>query len=451
VCAVQPLVFKSKATDLIEGEEQLEKQKRQAQTLIGAEEEEKIFKQLQNSMKSLGIKNTIVINGWKDNGINKTVKREYDFLIICEPLRAIFHIESKTGFSTNNFGNAAKQLKSGLDFFCKKLPFPESEKWNYIRVASFANMKEKMFNLTEEVTNAEQEKQNMTEQISNLTNTTEGKTNTTQKKANTTEEMLSTTEEKMTNTTADMSSTPEVVPKMLPNILSVCSKCQKYVVGSNWNFSTWWKDISKLFSTQTKPESTETYSDIVKFLLHQMLMQNDCITESNISSCTQEKIEMITTMENIFFWNNVQFSLLTDSAKRRVVFASPFGTGKTSCIRAKVEQLLNHEQKVVIVVFQDWGTSSDSLLKKTYEIHFRNEAGQQRQGITIESIQGTCNFDYQIVRMRESYQGIVNPWIRFAYPWIRIDLWSQILTPKRFDLCLTIRIRIRFVLWVTNP
>ncbi len=32
--------------------------------------------------------------------------------------------------------------------------------------------------------------------------------------------------------------------------------------------------------------------------------------------------------------------------------------------------------------------------------------------------------------------GIMYPWIWIANPWIRIESWSQILTSKRFDLCL---------------
>jgi hypothetical protein len=357
-------VFKLYATQLTEGEEQLEKQKRHEKTLRGAEEEEKIFKEMQNWMKSLGIKNTIVINGWKDNGINNTEKREYDFLIICEPLRAIFHIESKTAFNSTNFENAAKQLKSGLDFFQDKLPFPEFEKWNYVRVASFAKMTtEKML-----------------------------KSKTTEKTPNLTVEKPNTDEEEISNLTSKMST-------LTLNVLDICSKCEQFVIGPNWSFTTWWKKIKALMPSQTKPESTEnteTYTDIVKFLLHQMLMQKDCLTDSDISNCTQEKIERISTLENIFFWNNVQFSLLSDITKKRVVFASPFGTGKTSCIRAKADQLLKDNQKVVIVVFQDGDTSKDSLLKKTFEIHFQDDKGQQRKGIEIESIRGTgtCDFDY---------------------------------------------------------
>ncbi len=358
-------MFKLNAKELIDGKEQEEKQKRHEKTLRGAEEEEKIFKEMQNSMKSLGIKNTVVINGWKDNGLNNTVKREYDFLIICEPLRTIFHIESKTAFNANNFRNAAKQLKSGLDFFQDKLPFPESEKWNYVRVASFANMKEL-------ISKPRDKKSNMTEEMQKTINNI----------PNPTDEMTSTKEE-MINTKEEMSS---LMLKRIPNI---CTKCQQFVVGPNWSFSNWWKKIKAQLPSQTNTENSETYTDIVKFLLHQMLMQKDCLTDSDISNCTQEKIERISTLENIFFWNNVQFALLSDITKKRVVFASTFGTGKTSCIRAKVEQLLQEKQKVVIVVFQDGDTSKDSLLKKTYEIHFQGIADQHKEGITIKSIRGT--------------------------------------------------------------
>ncbi len=55
------------------------------------------------------------------------------------------------------------------------------------------------------------------------------------------------------------------------------------------------------------------------------------------------------------------------------------------------------------------------------------------------------------LRMRESYQRFVKTWIRFANPWIHFVSWSRILTPKRFDSCLTKQIRIRFVSWIMNP
>jgi hypothetical protein len=43
----------------------------------------------------------------------------------------------------------------------------------------------------------------------------------------------------------------------------------------------------------------------------------------------------------------------------------------------------------------------------------------------------------KILRMRELYKRFVKTWIRFSNPWICIVSWSRILTPKRFDSCLT--------------
>ena len=48
------------------------------------------------------------------------------------------------------------------------------------------------------------------------------------------------------------------------------------------------------------------------------------------------------------------------------------------------------------------------------------------------------------LRMRESYK-------RFVKTWIRTVSWLRILSSKRFNLCLTKRIRIRFVSWIMNP
>ncbi len=42
--------------------------------------------------------------------------------------------------------------------------------------------------------------------------------------------------------------------------------------------------------------------------------------------------------------------------------------------------------------------------------------------------------------MQESYKRFVKTWIRFANPWIRTVSWVRILTSKRFDSYLTIRI-----------
>ncbi len=77
-----------------------------------------------------------------------------------------------------------------------------------------------------------------------------------------------------------------------------------------------------------------------------------------------------------------------------------------------------------------------------------------------------CIFDIiSLVRLRESYKRFVKTWIRFMNPWICIVSCSRILTPKRFNPCLTKQIldlyrivyhksglkKIRFKLWIMNP
>ena len=62
---------------------------------------------------------------------------EFDFLIVSEPLRTIFHIEVKRTCSRNTSDSAAKQLDRGLKLIQDSIQFPEKEKWNYVRLMYF--------------------------------------------------------------------------------------------------------------------------------------------------------------------------------------------------------------------------------------------------------------------------------------------------------------------------
>ena len=62
---------------------------------------------------------------------------EFDFLIVSEPLRTIFHIEVKRTCSKNTSDSAAKQLDRGLKLIQDSIQFPEKEKWNYVRLMYF--------------------------------------------------------------------------------------------------------------------------------------------------------------------------------------------------------------------------------------------------------------------------------------------------------------------------
>ena len=108
--------------------------------LLGAEEEEKLYNNLRVALA--GVTNTIVINGWKDNGSKERRMREFDFLIVSESLNSIIHIEAKRCNSKSSREKAAKQLKQGLDFVLENLPLPGNQGWKYTRVIYFGSGKE---------------------------------------------------------------------------------------------------------------------------------------------------------------------------------------------------------------------------------------------------------------------------------------------------------------------
>ena len=81
--------------------------------VVGAEEEENLFNKLRDVLTTLQVRNTIVINGWKDNGSQVRTTKEFDFLIISEPLKTIVHIEVKRHLNAETRDKAAKQLENG--------------------------------------------------------------------------------------------------------------------------------------------------------------------------------------------------------------------------------------------------------------------------------------------------------------------------------------------------
>jgi hypothetical protein len=92
---------------------------------------------LRKATKDLKIQNTVVLSGLSLKDLNSITRGEIDFLIISLPLKSIIHIEAKTRNNSSNRRDASKQLKRGLTFFEENLPFPISEKWNYIKMMCF--------------------------------------------------------------------------------------------------------------------------------------------------------------------------------------------------------------------------------------------------------------------------------------------------------------------------
>ena len=279
-------------------------------------------------MQAFNLKNSLVINGWKDNGfkpkssgsgvkrshdgevkdsqIKHREQREHDFLIISDPFKTVLHIEVKKN-QKNGEDDAAQQLKSGITFLKESLVFPKEERWNFVSVMYF-----------EETTD-------------------------------------------------------------------VCPDCTEFVLTPDTNFDEWWKKFELQNQEQRSHKKDSSlnecsYLQNCKFLLHQMFKQSHVITEADITrnsekffdkSCSTNLRKTRTNKKGFCFLTRVQFSLFNDPSMKRVVFKSAYGTGKTLLIKAKAKELQQEGNKVVIVLFDNVKTRFQFLLKENYDQEFK--------------------------------------------------------------------------------
>jgi len=231
---------------------------------------------------------------------------EFDFFIIFERLKIIYHIEVKNSLYVESMKKAGDQLKKGFDMFSSKIPFPSDENWTYHKVMYFAE--------------------------DNLKQADKFK-------------------------------------------LTPCAKCTGYV----WNPETNLLNIFKGLSTEEKPTQANSYLFILKFLLYKMFIQEDCITEKDILDNTAITIDNIFYQENqtgknksrqstFFFTTTEQYKVLSDPNKKRVCFTSDFGTGKTTLILSKINELLKTEKEEVVVII--WSKLDSCLLLQQYKNKF---------------------------------------------------------------------------------
>lgn len=108
--------------------------------------ESEVFKMLQHTLEDEGVIDTVVISSWKDN--TPTAKKEFDFLIVSLPLKAIIHIEVKRTLNNKARETATKQLNKGLYLISNKVPFQKENNWKYLQCISYCYM-----DLTEQKTN----------------------------------------------------------------------------------------------------------------------------------------------------------------------------------------------------------------------------------------------------------------------------------------------------------
>ena len=183
--------------------------------------------------------------------------------------------------------------------------------------------------------------------------------------------------------------------------------CQHLVISPETDLETWWKKIAELISTKTQAlqchKDVRTYIQICKFLLHQLFQQEQCTTLNDITKDSEINIEafcMSSSEKEICFLTRIQFSIFHDHSAKRVAFSSPYGTGKTTLLKAKAKELANKaieeelENKttemelenrpedpqnlskkgyhVVIVLFDDQKATNNFLLKASYDLEFRS-------------------------------------------------------------------------------
>jgi hypothetical protein len=128
-----------------QGRPHLDEDKRQylkkyRSNLEGKKEEEKLYEKLKTKFSKDNVKNTVVINGFRNIQEDRREKGEFDFLIISEPLSAIIQVEVKSSHKQGLAKKAFQQLEKGKVLFQEKIPFPDQGQcqWNYVKVVKFA-------------------------------------------------------------------------------------------------------------------------------------------------------------------------------------------------------------------------------------------------------------------------------------------------------------------------
>ena len=175
--------------------------------------ESELFKMLQQTFENLGVEDTVVISGWKDN--TPSAKKEFDFLVISLPLKAIIHIEAKRTLIKKSKEKAINQLNDGHSIMKNKVPVPEASNWSYTQYICYCFKDEK----------------------------------------------------------------DEEILQFL--------KSQSHFQSQEGQLCSWWKDLisqtSKVDSSvQECKEDTETYLNILKYLVHQMFIQEEVLTQGNL-------------------------------------------------------------------------------------------------------------------------------------------------------------------------
>jgi hypothetical protein len=99
-----------------------------------------------------------------------------------------------------------------------------------------------------------------------------------------------------------------------------------------------------------------------------MFQFKQLFTKTDLANYTSETAEKMFEFNNqTFFWTKHQKTLI-DSSPKRVFFTSEFGTGKTTLLKAKANQL-SSEKKIFFVLF----TKPNGLLFQSLTVEFEDQ------------------------------------------------------------------------------
>ncbi len=177
-----------------------------------------------------------------------------------------------------------------------------------------------------------------------------------------------------------------------------CSRCQSFVLGSTADV---WTEVTKTINWAVLAKtSTQTYFNILKYILYEMFKQESCATTQQLIEETRKTSDAMSTMKNIFFWSKEQLNIIKATrVAKRVAFTSEFGTGKTILLKEKAKEIIiqeetktfeeikaqksQHEKNKIIFVICE-GAEVDTNLKLQYEKDFE----QFTKYVKVIGIQG---------------------------------------------------------------
>ena len=192
--------------------------------ILGPKSEHEVFNELQKTLENKDVQNTVVINGWKVKDLDRTVTGESDFLIVSLPLEAIIHIEVKRSQEVSQGGGKAGATE-------------KTERDPTIKAAEQLERTKKL--LLQNLPFPAAEKWHYIKFIY-------------------------------------FEFTDDVEMSRL------CPTCKPHILNKGTDFAHWWEETSTALAQEEgstlDAKNTNTYNNIVKYLLHQMFIQEDVIS-----------------------------------------------------------------------------------------------------------------------------------------------------------------------------